>query len=233
MTKILVVDDEKNIVELITMNLEDSGYEVIGAYNGMEAITKINNSLPDLILLDLMLPDINGLQICKMIRLNEDTKDIPVIMVTAKSEEDDKIKGLSIGADDYITKPFSLKELEVRIQTVLRRSKKTTIEVPKSIQEEKILKYKDLTIYMDKFILMREDEEIELTLTEFKILKVLMENGKNVSLRETLLEKIGIDNSKTIGRVLDVHIRNLRKKLNNNSKQEYIETIRGIGYKMK
>lgn len=233
MTKILVVDDEKNIVELLKMSLESSGYEVIEAYNGMEAITKINNLLPDLILLDLMLPDIDGLQICKMIRLNEDTGNIPVIMITAKSEEDDKIRGLSIGADDYITKPFSLKELEARVETVLRRSKKNIVERPKIIQNDNILKYKDLTVYIDKFILVRQNKEIELTLTEFKILKILIENGEKVSLRDELLEKIGIDNSKTQGRVLDVHIRNLRKKLKNNSHEGYIETIRGIGYKMK
>lgn len=233
MEKILVVDDEKNIVELLKMNLESSGYEVIEAYNGMEAITKINNLLPDLIVLDLMLPDIDGLQICKMIRLNEDTRDIPVIMITAKSEEDDKIKGLTIGADDYITKPFSLKELEARIQTVLRRSKNHLAIVSKEIQDENILIYKDLKVYIDKFILMRENKEIELTLTEFKILKILITNGDKVSLRDDLLEKIGIDNSKRVGRVLDVHIRNLRKKLKSDSDEEYIETIRGIGYKMK
>lgn len=231
--KVLIVDDEVNIVELIRMNLESSGYEVMPAYTGMEAITKTNSFLPDLILLDLMLPDIDGLQICQMFRLNENTKDIPIIMITARSEEEDKVQGLIMGADDYITKPFSVKELEARIQTVLRRADKTGMVKDKLLINPNIIRYKDITIDTTKYEVKRGAEEIDLTLTEYKILKMLIENRDRVVPREALLDEIGIEKAKTDSRSLDVHIRNIRKKLEEGTDMEYIETVRGIGYMIK
>lgn len=231
--KILVVDDEENIVELIRMNLESSGYEVIDAYTGMEAITKTNSLIPDLILLDLMLPDIDGLQLCQMLRLNEQTKDIPIIMITAKSEESDKVKGLYMGADDYITKPFGIRELEARVKTVLRRADKTDIIKDSTFTNIHILKFRDLIMDSDKYEVKIDNKEIDLTLTEFKILKLLLENNDRVTTRESILDEIGTDKTKNDSRSIDVHIRNIRKKLEEDITSEYIETIRGIGYKLK
>lgn len=231
--KVLVVDDEENIVELIRMNLESSGYEVIDAYTGMEAITKTNSFIPDLILLDLMLPDIDGLQLCQMLRLNEQTKDIPIIMITAKSEESDKVKGLYMGADDYITKPFGIRELEARVKTVLRRADKTDIIKDSTFTNIHILKFRDLIMDSDKYEVKIDNKEIDLTLTEFKILKLLLENNDRVTTRESILDEIGTDKTKNDSRSIDVHIRNIRKKLEEDITSEYIETIRGIGYKLK
>lgn len=232
-SKILVVDDEVNIVELIKMNLEGSGYEVIEAYTGMEAITQTDFFSPDLILLDLMLPDIDGLQVCRMLRKNIKTQDIPIIMVTAKSEEIDKVQGLTIGADDYITKPFGVSELEARIKTVLRRTEHKTTHKNQDIRNSNILVYKDLTLDSSKYEVTQDNMKIEFTVTEFNILKRLMENGDKVSSRESILSLIGADNTKNDNRTLDVHIRNIRKKLEDNEILEYIETVRGIGYKLK
>lgn len=232
-SKILVVDDEVNIVELIKMNLESSGYEVIEAYTGMEAITKTNFFSPDLILLDLMLPDVDGLQVCKMLRKNVNTEDIPIIMVTARSEEIDKVQGLSIGADDYITKPFGISELEARIKTVLRRTENKNFSKNLDTISSNILSYKNLTLDHSKYEVTQDNIRIDFTLTEFNILKKLMENGDIVSTRESILNLIGADNTKNDSRTLDVHIRNIRKKLEENHILEYIETIRGIGYRLK
>ena len=232
-SKILVVDDEVNIVELIKMNLESSGYEVIEAYTGMEAITKTDFFSPDLILLDLMLPDINGLQICKMLKKNEKTQDIPIIMVTAKSEEIDKVEGLNLGADDYITKPFGVSELEARIKTVLRRTENRQIPKNPKTDNSNILIYKELTLDSSKYEVTQDGEKVDFTVTEFNILKKLMENRNVVSTRESILNLIGADNTKNDSRTLDVHIRNIRKKLEGNELLEYIETVRGIGYKLK
>lgn len=232
-SKILVVDDEENIVELIRMNLESSGYEVIDAYTGMEAITKTSTFLPDLILLDLMLPDIDGLQVCKMLRLNEQTKNIPIIMITARSEETDKVEGLSMGADDYITKPFGILELEARIKTVLRRSNKIDVLMDTSFSDTNIFKYRNLTMDSNKYEVTLDGMEVDLTLTEFRILKLLLENRGRVTKRESILDEIGADKAKIDSRSIDVHILNLRKKLKEDIGSEYIETIRGIGYKLK
>lgn len=230
--KILVVDDEKNIVELIKMNLESLGYEVLYAYTGMEAIMKTSSTLPDLILLDLMLPDVDGLQICQMLRKNDRTKDIPIIMLTARSEEIDKVEGLSIGADDYVTKPFGIRELEARINSVLRRIDKKDISPNLDYEDTNILRYKDINMDTSKYEVKRNNSILDLTLTEFRILKLLMENGDKVTTRYSIAEEIGIEKNKTDTRTIDVHIRNIRKKLEENTDLEYIETVRGLGYRL-
>jgi len=231
--KILVVDDEVNIVELIKMNLEASGYDVIEAYTGMEAITKTNSFIPDLILLDLMLPDIDGMQLCQMLRLNEKTKDIPIIMITAKSEETDKVQGLHMGADDYITKPFGIRELEARVATVLRRFDRRDTIKESSFTNINSLRFRDLAMDSDKYEVKKDNKEIDLTLSEFKILRLLLENNDRVTTRESICDEIGIDKTKNDSRSIDVHIRNIRKKLEEDMGFEYIETIRGIGYRLK
>lgn len=231
--RILIVDDEKNIVELIRINLEANGFETISAYTGLEALEKAN-SIPDLVLLDIMLPDIDGFEVCRRIRLNQKTKDIPIIMLTAKSEESDKVIGLGLGADDYITKPFGVRELEARIKTVLRRFDKTAL-LKKTINEpDNIIQFKELTLDTTKYQAIKNGKELELTLTEFRILKILLENQDKVMSRESLLKEIPGDKSNTEARTVDVHIRNIRKKLGEDGEPyEYIETIRGIGYRMK
>lgn len=231
--KILVVDDEPNIIELLKMNLESSGYEVLEASTGMEAITKTNSFLPDLVLLDLMLPDIDGLQVCGMLKKNQVTQDIPIIMITAKSEESDKVQGLTIGAYDYITKPFGISELEARIKNVLRRSEKKSIINEINHIHKNIIFYDDLKLDKSKYEVTQQDRKLDLTLTEFIILKSLMENGRNVSSRKSILLLIGSEDNRNNSRTLDVHIRNIRKKLSENRGQDYIETVRGIGYKLK
>lgn len=227
---VLVVDDKENIVELIEMNLERSGFKVIPAYTGKEALEKTKSLSPDLILLDLMLPDIDGFEVCRMIKLDQNTKDIPIIMITAKSEEADKVIGLGLGADDYITKPFGLRELEARIRTVLRRYERTEKFKNDIAQPSDLIRFKDLTIDLTQYQIKRNDEEISLTLTQFKIFKILLENKYKVISREDLLNGLLGDDFTTDTRTIDVHIRNIRKKL---QPYEYIETVRGIGYRMK
>lgn len=232
--KILVVDDEKNIVELIKMNLELSGFEVISVYSGGEVLDKVMSLNPDLILLDLMLPDIDGFEVCRRLKLNEKVKDIPIIMLTAKSEESDKVIGLGLGADDYVTKPFGIRELEARIRTVLRRFEKANTVEENIYNSSNIIRFKDLTIDFSKYQVIKNGKEIDLTLTEFKILKILLENQDKVMPREDILDEISENKSKPDARTVDVHILNIRKKLGDNKEPyEYIETIRGIGYRMK
>jgi len=226
--KILVVDDERNIVELLTINLKRFGYDVISAYTGMEAITLTSLEQPDLILLDIMLPDSDGIKICSMIRNNERTKDIPIIMVSAKSQEEDKIEGLMAGADDYITKPFSVKEIEARIQSVLRRSKKNKLTGSETYLSEN----EEIIINKDLYEVYKGKKRIDLTLTEFRILSKIFDNANKVFTREELVDEISTDKEKADIRTIDVHIRNIRKKLESND-EEFIETVRGIGYRVK
>ncbi|MDZ5254216.1 response regulator transcription factor [Clostridium sp. LIBA-8841] len=222
--KVLIVDDEEHIRELIKFNLKKEGYDTAVAVNGTEALKIIKESKFDLILLDLMLPEIDGLEVCKEIRRNEETADIPVMMITAKGEEFDKVLGLELGADDYITKPFSIRELMARIKALLRRS-----NVKK---EENITKFGDIVVNFQTREVTKESKNVELTLKEFELLKLLIKNKGNILTRELLLDKIW--GYEYIGetRTVDVHIRHLRKKIESDDKNpQYIQTIRGVGYK--
>lgn len=226
--KILVVDDEKSILELLTINLQMLGYEVISVSTGMEAIVQASMELPSLILLDVMLPDGDGVGICNMIRNNEKTRDIPIILISAKSQEEDKINGLMAGADDYITKPFSIKEVDARIQSVLRRS--INYWENQDYRVDPI--NKTLTINREKVEVLKGNDRIDLTLTEFRILSKLYENPNKVYTREELMDEVSLDKGKGDLRTIDVHIRNIRKKIETDN-EEYIETVRGIGYRVK
>lgn len=222
--KVLIVDDEEHIRELIKFNLKKEGYDTAVAVNGTEALKIIKESKFDLILLDLMLPEIDGLEVCKEIRRNEETADIPVMMITAKGEEFDKVLGLELGADDYITKPFSIRELMARIKALLRRS-----NVKK---EENITKFGEIVVNFQTREVTKESKNVELTLKEFELLKLLIKNKGNILTRELLLDKIW--GYEYIGetRTVDVHIRHLRKKIESDDKNpQYIQTIRGVGYK--
>ncbi len=224
----LIVDDEVNILELLDFNLKKSGYEVLRAENGVAAIETANTKKPDIIILDLMLPDLDGIEVCKRIRTNKETAEIPIIMLTAKSDEFDKVIGLEMGADDYVTKPFSVRELLARIKTIFRRS---AAREEKQDDTSKLV-IKDLSIDDERFEAYVNDEKLELTLKEFQLLEMLARNVGRVLKREYLLEEIWGYQYMGETRTVDVHIRNLRKKLGDNEKEpKYIETIRGIGYK--
>ncbi len=223
--KVLVVDDEEHIVELLKYNLIGAGYNVITANDGIEAMKKVVEEKPKIVLLDLMIPGKDGLDVCKEIRANKETANIPVIMLTAKSEELDKILGLELGADDYVTKPFSIRELLARVKALLRRS-----VVAENFSEE--VRYGELSAEFEKRIIKIKDEVVDLTLKEFELLEILVRNKGKILTREMLLEKIW--GYEYIGetRTVDVHIRYLRKKIEENDKSpKFIETIRGVGYR--
>ncbi len=223
--KILVVDDEENIAELISYNLTSNGYKVIIANNGNDAVKLAVEEKPNLILLDLMIPGKDGYDVCKDIRSNSEIRNTPIIMLTAKSEELDKILGLELGADDYITKPFSVRELLARVKAVLRRF---SISEP----ESNILVFGNLTADFDKREILVNDKKLDLTLKEFELLEILIRNKGKILTRDTLLDKIW--GYEYIGetRTVDVHIRYLRKKIELDDKNpKLIETIRGVGYR--
>ncbi len=227
MTKVLIVDDEIHIVELLKFNLEVSGYEVDFAYDGLDGFVKMKKNDYDLILLDWMLPSISGIDMLRKIRNDATLSKKPVIMITAKNMEMDKIEGLEVGADDYITKPFSVKELLARITSVLRRYNIS------EIQTNNVLKIGNLSINLSKYEVYIGDEKIELTLKEFELLRLLVENKGKVLSRNILLDKVWGYEYYGESRTVDVHIRYLRKKLEGNSSSEkYIKTIRGVGYKI-
>lgn len=233
--RILVIEDEVHIQELIKYNLEKNSYLVTIADNGVEGLKQAMNGEYDLVLLDLMLPGIDGLEVCRRLRTDKKTKKLPIIMLTAKSEEFDKVLGLELGADDYMTKPFSIKELIARIRAALRRNEKEEIEEPKEVQqsENQMLTYKDITIYKDKYEVKKNGEKLVLTLKEFELLKMLLENKGRVMTRDFLLDKIwGYDYAGET-RTVDVHIRHLRQKIHDeDGRNQIIETIRGVGYKI-
>ena len=228
--KILIIDDEIHIVELIKFNLETSGYEVDFAYDGLDGYLKIKENIPHLVLLDWMIPNISGIDILKKIRSDKTLCNIPIIMLTAKNMERDKIEGLELGADDYITKPFSIKELLARISSVLRRY---NINKENIGNIENILTVGNLNMNLLKYEVYRGNEKVDLTLKEFELLKLLLENKGKVLSRNYLLDKIWGYDYYGETRTVDVHIRYLRKKIEgNDSSEKYIQTIRGVGYKI-
>jgi two-component system, OmpR family, response regulator VicR len=222
--KILIVDDETNIVEILRFNLKKEGYETLEAYDGEMAVELALNSKPDLILLDIMLPKMDGFSVCQKVRKSS---SVPIIMLTAKEEEVDKVLGLELGADDYITKPFSPRELMARVKANLRRT--TAEELEKSLNG--LIKFNDLEINVDKYEVWRDARLIELTLREFELLKFLARQAGQIFTRECLLEKVwGYEYYGDV-RTVDVTIRRLREKLERDAANpEYIMTKRGVGY---
>lgn len=229
--KILVVDDEQHIVELVEFNLTKEGYEVITAYDGETAIEKARQEKPDLIILDIMLPKIDGLGVCRKLYAENATQDIPILMLTARSEVLDKVLGLEMGADDYMTKPFSPRELVARIKAILRRSNNISHE--KSEDNNKI-NIGTVTIDIERFVVTVEGKKQEFTPKEFELLKLLASNQGKVFTREYLLEKIWGYDFYGDTRTVDVHIRHIRQKIEpHDNSPKYIETVRGVGYKLK
>jgi len=220
----LIVEDEKDIVKMLDYNLKKEGYRTISCYNGEDALALTDREHPDLIILDLMLPGMDGLEVCKTLKKEDRTARIPIIMLTAKTQEADKIVGLELGADDYITKPFSPRELVARIKAVLRRTKE---------KEElaEVVKIGDVKIDFSKILVYVKNKTIELTAKEFELLKTLIKAKGRVLSRDYLLDTIwGFDHAIEIQtRTVDVHIRTLRKKLKSEAKR--IITVKSYGYR--
>jgi len=229
--KILVVDDEQNILELIRYNLEKEGYRVLLAQDGSSAVELARLEKPDLILLDVMLPKLDGLAACRVLRQNEDTKNIPIIMISARGEELDKVLGLEMGADDYVTKPFSTRELLARIKARLRRQQEESSAPRKG---DGVIAHGGLVIDQSRFLVTVGGVRLDLTPKEFDLLHFLaLEPGKVFS-REYLLEKIWGYDYAGDSRTVDVHIRHIRQKFEQlPGCPQYIETVRGVGYRFR
>ncbi|MCE5220397.1 MAG: response regulator transcription factor [Clostridium sp.] len=224
--KVLIVDDEEHIIELLKFNLLNAGYDVFIANNGIDAVKIAKAEKPSLLLLDLMLPGIDGLDICKEIKRDNEMKKASIIMLTAKGEELDKILGLELGADDYITKPFSVRELLARVKAVLRRTN-TFNE-----SEEDVYDSQSLKVDFERHDVYVNGAKVDLTLKEFELLQILIKNKGKILKRETLLDKIWSYEYIGETRTVDVHIRYLRKKIEEDDKNpQFIETIRGVGYR--
>jgi DNA-binding response OmpR family regulator len=228
MSRILVVDDDQEIVRLIRSYLENAGYSVLSAYDGETALHILRREHPDLLVLDLMLPDRDGWDLTRLIRADRDLEGIPIIMLTARVEDSDKIVGLEIGADDYITKPFNPREVIARVRALLRRSQRE-----KSITSPQILQTGKLILDVGRRELTINGSYVELTPSEFELLYVLMESPGYAFTRDELLEKALGYVYEGMGRTLDSHIKNLRKKIEPDPKKPtYIHTIYGVGYKL-
>ncbi len=226
MINILIVDDEKDIVDLIKFNLKRNGYNVLEAYDGEEALVMAKSSPVDLILLDWMLPKKDGIDVCRELKHENSTKNIPVIMVSAKNEEFDVVLALEIGADDYISKPFSVRELLARVKVVLKRYKDIPTE-----EESETITINGLVIDENRYSASYAGTNLGLTKTEFNLLITLAKHKSKVYTREQLLYKVWGDDFFGDNRVVDVHIRRLRSKIEAVTTDEFVRTIRGVGYK--
>jgi DNA-binding response OmpR family regulator len=224
--KIVVIEDEPDILEVLGYNLKREGYEVFSATNGNLGMSLVNKETPDLVLLDLMLPGMDGIEICSSIKKNPATQNTLIIMVTAKGEESDIVLGLGVGADDYITKPFSPKELVARVKAVLRRGNVVDSQ-PLTDQ----VKVGNLLIDASKYEVVIDGREVRLTATEFRLLHYLASNPGRVFSREQLLSRAMGDDVVVVDRNIDVHIRGIRKKMDIDP--PLIETIRGVGYRLR
>ncbi len=221
---IFIAEDEAAIITLLKYNLEKEGYKVSFCENGEDALKQIKDKLPDLILMDWMLPDLSGVEICKNLKKGKKHNDIPVIMLTAKGEEEDKLRAFDTGADDYVTKPFSQKELNARIKSLLRRSKpQSTVDV---------VEFTDLKIDRITKRVYRNNIEISLGPTEFKLLDFFIKNPKRVYSREQLLNNVWGENIYVETRTVDVHIRRLRQAINIDNTKPLIRTVRSAGYSL-
>ena len=218
---ILVVEDDKSLLPMITYNIEKNGFKVKSATNGEDALLLIKEEIPSLAIFDWMIPEPNGLELCKILRRKQETSNLPIIMLTAKEEEQDRIRGLEYGADDYISKPFSPAELIARIKALIRRSTST---------QNNILEFEDIKIFDNEHKVFRGKTRVHLGPTEYNLLKHLMENPCRVFSREQLLDSVWGHGIYVERRTVDTHIRRLRKSLNIEGKKNFIRTIRSSGY---
>ena len=220
--KIYIVEDEPDIRETLKYNFSNEGFEVFTAPDGEEALSNIKKVLPDVLILDLMLPGVSGLDVCKSIRTDDDIRDMSIIMLTAKGEEIDRVIGFELGADDYVTKPFSVRELILRVKVLLKKQRE-------SLVENKLVTFGPIRIDLDAHELKINDKEIVLTALEFKLLQHLVKRKGRVQTREQLLGDVWGYSAEVTTRTVDTHIKRLREKLGNTS--DYIQTIRGVGYR--
>ena len=220
--KIYIVEDEPDIRETLKYNFSNEGFKVFTAPDGEEALSNIKEVLPDVLILDLMLPGLSGLDVCKSIRADDDIRDMSIIMLTAKGEEIDRIIGFELGADDYVTKPFSVRELILRVKVLLKKQRE-------SLVENKLVTFGPIRIDLDAHELKINDKEIVLTALEFKLLQHLVKRKGRVQTREQLLGDVWGYSAEVTTRTVDTHIKRLREKLGNTS--DYIQTIRGVGYR--
>jgi two-component system, OmpR family, phosphate regulon response regulator PhoB len=229
-TKVLVVDDEKDLVRLVKYNLEQAGFEVSTAYNGVEALDQAWIIQPEVVVLDLMLPDCSGFELCHEIKLALNAQrqhPVRIIMLTARSAEDDRLQGFESGADDYVTKPFSPKELVYRVKAMVRRNEE---EAPKTANAG-VFEHGTLRMEVDAFSVWQNDEPIKLTRIEFRLLEALMREPGTVKTRDALLQDTwGNNSSDVMDRTVDAHVKRLRSKLG--EARHYIETVRGVGYRL-
>lgn len=222
--KILLIEDEEDIAALIKLQAEVTGYKLTVEVDGLNGLRSVEREKPDLVILDIMLPGQSGLDVCRKIKTNPDLKDIPVIMISAKSEELDVVLGLELGADDYVTKPFSPKVLFSRVRAVLRRGKEPD-------KTPKVMVFGLFTLEVDRYQLRKKDKYIPITLSEFGILRRLLSNRGKVLTRNQLLDDVQNSDAFIVDRNIDVHVASLRKKLGPNF--DWIETVRGVGYRFK
>jgi two-component system phosphate regulon response regulator PhoB len=220
--RILIIEDDRDIVEMIEYNLKEEGYLTTAAYNGERGIELARKEKPDLVILDVMLPAIDGFEVCRTLKQQQSTAQIPIIILSAKSRETDKVVGLELGADDYVTKPFSPRELIARIKAILRRHKEQPLGE---------IKIGQVVIDGIKHKVLVKGQEIELTATEFRLLESLARRPGVVFSRNQLLDAAGADESMVYDRTVDAHIKSLRRKLG--KAKDYIETVRGVGYRFR
>lgn len=226
-SKIIVVEDEADILDVIEYNLTREGYKVLGFRDGEQGLEAIRGEEPQLVLLDLMLPGIDGIEICKKVKEDPVTRDVPVIMITAKTEESDVVLGLGVGADDYVSKPFSPKELVARVKAVLRRA-----PLKETVTKTDRITHDGFVIDNTRHEVTIDGEPVTMTATEFKMLHFLASHPGRVFSREQLLSKVVGSDTVVIDRNVDVHIRSIRKKLGENHRS-LIDTVRGVGYRFK
>lgn len=222
--KVLVVDDEPDVTDLLAYTLKAKGFAVEAINNPNASVGFARTFLPDLVILDVMMPELNGIQICRMLRADPALKHVPIIFLTAKAEESDRIQGLENGADDYVSKPFSTKELVLRVQSILRRTNEG------AQPEVKLLQAGDIVLDIARHEVKLHGQPIDLTATEFKLLRLLMERRGRVQTREHLLINVWNYETEIETRTVDTHVRRLREKLGDQA--DWIETIRGVGYRM-
>ena len=222
--KIVIIEDESDILEVIAYNLKREGFEVFESQDGEDGLLKIEAHTPDLVILDLMLPTIDGIELCRKLKSDPVTRSVPIIMVTAKGEESDIVLGLGVGADDYVTKPFSPKELIARVKAVIRRGK---LKDDAGTQER--IETGGLVIDLKRFEVRVDDRPVKFTATELRLLHFLASHPGRVFTRDYLLSRVIGDDAIVIDRNIDVHIRSIRKKIG--SHREFVETVRGVGYR--
>lgn len=231
--RILVVEDEEEIVRLLRFHLEKEGYKVYSAGSGPEALEQASESRPDLVILDIMLPEMDGLEVCRRLRGSEITASIPILILSARKEELDRVLGLELGADDYMVKPFSVRELVARVRAMLRRAKHlSSIQDGGQLEKEKVLEAGNIALYPERHRVTVADRICNVTRKEFDLLYLLMSNPGKVLTRERLLDRVWGYEVEVDTRTVDVHVRYLRQKIEPDpAHPRYIETVRGVGYR--